>query len=299
MLRALGISWVATLGACHASTPAVPRAGEQLQVRRPGDAVEFAIIGDFGSAGPAEADVAALVHRWTPEFIVTTGDNNYVHGAASTIDENIGQYYHDFISPYVGEFGAGAAENRFFPALGNHDWRATDLAPHTDYFALPGNERYYTISWGPVDVFVVDSDPHEPDGIDADSAQARWLEQTMKAADGPWKLVLMHHPPYSSGDHGSSPALRWPYAQWGATAVIAGHDHHYERIEQDGILYFVNGLGGNPERYAVKTPVEGSAVRYNADHGAMRVYADTQGIRFEFVNRSGEIVDSVTRKPAG
>lgn len=294
-MRALVMTTLA-LGGCHAAAPAEPAAELQIRVERPGDSVGLAIVGDFGKAGAAASDVAALVHGWTPELIVTAGDNNYDDGAASTIDENVGQYYHDFIAPYAGGFGAGAAENRFFPALGNHDWRSTDLRPHTDYFTLPGNERYYTISWGPVDVFVVDSDPHEPDGIAADSAQAKWLEQAMMAADGPWKLVVMHHPPYSSGDHGPSEALRWPYREWGATAVVAGHDHHYERIEQDGLLYFVNGLGGNPSRYPVGDPVDGSAVQYNADHGAMRVYADRQGIRFEFVNRKGETIDSVTRK---
>jgi tartrate-resistant acid phosphatase type 5 len=281
--------------ACHAA-PAEPPASQQLRVAQPGDAVEFAIIGDFGKAGPAEADVAAMVVGWTPAFILTTGDNNYDFGAASSIDENIGQYYHAFIAPYTGKYGAGASENRFFPALGNHDWRTVDLKPYTDYFALPGNERYYAVSWGPVDAFIVDSDSHEPDGVDAHGRQAQWLKQALAEADGPWKLVLMHHPPYSSGDHGSSEALRWPYREWGATAVIAGHDHHYERLEVDGMLYFVNGLGGNPDRYAVHQPLPGSAKQYNDDHGAMRVYADAQGIRFDFVNRKGELVDTVSRK---
>lgn len=295
-VRALGLGAALASACAGGSGPAEPPPEQRLAVDRPGDAVEFAIIGDFGKAGPAEADVAALVHGWTPEFILTTGDNNYDDGAASTIDENIGQYYHDFIAPYAGRFGAGAALNRFFPALGNHDWRTSNLRPHTDFFALPGNERYYTVSIGPVDAFIVDSDPHEPDGVDAGSAQAQWLKQALAAADGPWKLVLMHHPPYSSGDHGSEEALRWPYHEWGATAVVAGHDHHYERIETGGMLYFVNGLGGNPNRYAVKAPVDGSVVRYNDDHGAMRVSADAQGIRFEFVTRTGDVVDTVTRK---
>lgn len=289
------------LGACPApSAPAEPAPGDQLPaIEHESDSVTFAIIGDFGYAGEAAADVSKLVHGWTPEIVITTGDNNYDDGAADTIDANIGQYYHDFISPYIGKYGPGAKENRFFPALGNHDWRTPDLKPHTDYFVLPGNERFYSVSWGPVDVFIVDSDPHEPAGVAADSAQAKWLEQQMRAADGPWKLVVMHHPPYSSGDHGSSEELRWPYAEWGATAVIAGHDHHYERIEQDGILYFVNGLGGNPKRYGVNDPIAGSAFRYNDDHGAMRVYADAQGIVFEFVDRHGATIDTVTRKRGG
>src|SRR5262249_14348743 len=97
--------------------------------------------------------------------------------------------------------------------------------------------------------------------------------------------------------HGSESDMQWPFAEWGATAVLAGHDHHYERIEKDGLLYFINGLGGFHERYPVKHAVEGSTVRYNDDWGAMRVSADAQGIRFEFITRKGELIDEAVRKP--
>ena len=61
--------------------------------------------------------------------------------------------------------------------------------------------------------------------------------------------------------------MQWPFAQWGADAVMSGHAHDYERIVRDGIVYFVNGLGG-ASRYSFGTPVTGSAVRYNAEGGA-------------------------------
>src|SRR5438105_6676911 len=103
--------------------------------------VRFAVIGDYGSASRPEADVANLVKSWEPDFIITTGDNNYEDGAASTIDQNVGQYYHDFIFPYKGRYGDGASFNRFFPALCNHDWQAAGARPYLDYFSLPGNGR--------------------------------------------------------------------------------------------------------------------------------------------------------------
>src|SRR5688500_7039657 len=64
--------------------------------------VVFAVIGDYGNAGPHEGAVAALVASWQPAFIMTTGDNNYPSGAPSTIDQNVGQYYHAWIAPYLG-----------------------------------------------------------------------------------------------------------------------------------------------------------------------------------------------------
>src|SRR3954464_7686127 len=95
---------------------------EPLEERALLSATRFAVIGDYGADQPAEGDVAALVKSWNPDYILTVGDNNYPTGSASTMDLNIGQYYHDFIYPYVGNYGAGATTNRFFPTLGNHDW---------------------------------------------------------------------------------------------------------------------------------------------------------------------------------
>lgn len=251
----------------------------------------FAVIGDFGSASQPEADVAALVKSWDPEFILTVGDNNYENGEAATIDANIGQYYHEFISPYAGTYGAGDTVNRFFPCLGNHDWVAAGAAPYLDYFTLPGIERYYEFVRGPVHFFSLDVDPHEPDGIDSNSVQAQWLKAQLASATEKWKIVYMHHSPYSScSRHGSYPILQWPYERWGASAVFSGHDHTYERILPGGIPYFVDGLGGK-SIYTFATPVAGSQFRYNGDYGAMRVEADQDSIVFTFVARTGDVVD--------
>src|SRR5688572_21671675 len=77
------------------------------------------VIGDYGSAYLGGASfsnvqaVANLIKSWNPDFIITTGDNNYPDGEASNIDTNIGQFFREYIYPYVGTFGAGASSNRF------------------------------------------------------------------------------------------------------------------------------------------------------------------------------------------
>ncbi|MCP4422162.1 MAG: alkaline phosphatase, partial [Chloroflexi bacterium] len=242
-----------------------------------------------------EKDVATLVNSWNVDYVITVGDNNYPDGAASTIDDNIGQYYQKYIGNYSGSYGVGSVENRFFPTLGNHDWRTETLQPYLDYFTLPNNERYYDVELDPVHLFALDSDPHEPDGISSTSTQATWLQTQMGNATAPWKLVAFHHPPYSSSSvHGSNGTMQqWPFAAWGATAVLAGHDHTYERIHQDGILYFVNGLGGR-SLYNIGDPVTGSVVRYNSDYGAMHIEAAPLCINFSFYSRSGILIDNVT-----
>ena len=254
-------------------------------------AVKFAVIGDYGMDNSAEADVAALIQGWQPNFVITTGDNNYPFGAADTSDANIGKYFHDYIFPYSGTYGSGADLNRFFPTLGNHDWVTQDAQPYLDYFTLPGNERYYDFVGGPVHFFAIDSDEHEPDGVNADSAQAAWLQQGLAASTSPWNIVYMHHPPYSSGYHGSTEWMQWPFAAWGADALLAGHDHLYERLLVDGIPYFTNGAGGGG-LYNFGDPLLESKFRYNANYGAMLVTASETEVLFEFYNRVGELVDS-------
>jgi hypothetical protein len=255
--------------------------------------VRFAIIGDYGLAGQPLADVAALVKSWNPDLILTTGDNNYPLGEAATIDQNIGQYFHEYIAPYPGAYGPGGEVNRFFPVLGNHDYYSEQGKPYLDYFTLPGNERYYDFIAGPAHFFALNGDYNEPDGVGASSAQAKWLQTGLSASISPWKIVYTHPAPYSSGLHGSSDWMRWPFAAWGASTVLAGHDHLYERLEIDGIPYFVNGIGGGPI-YSFKEAIPGSQARYNADYGAMLGEATPERLTFTFITRKGEVVDTLT-----
>ena len=271
--------------------PARPTPSASAQA---GDTVTFAVIGDYGMDTSGEGAVAALVKSWNPAFIITLGDNNYPSGEASTIDRVIGQYYHEFIYPYTGTYGAGAATNRFFPSLGNHDWVTAGAAPYLAYFTLPGNERYYTTTWGPVGLFAVDSDPNEPDGISSTSVQGQWLQASLAQSTACWKLVYFHHPPFSSGLHGSNLWMQWPFQAWGASAVLAGHDHTYERIVRSGFPYLVNGLGG-ATRYTFGAPVSGSVVRYAANYGALRVTASRTGITYEFIAIDGTLIDSYSQ----
>ncbi len=269
--------------------------------------VTFAAFGDYGSAGTNELAVANLVDSWNPDFIITTGDNSY---GSTAIDDNIGQYYSDYIGNYTGSYGSGSLTDRFFPSVGNHDY--TDgggINAHYSYFTLPGNERYYDFVQGPVHFFVIDSNPAgigtpaaPGDGRSATSAQAVWLQAGLAASTSPWKIVTMHHPPYSSStSHGSEIEMQWPYEDWGATAVFAGHDHVYERIirddNSDGVdfAYFTTGAGGR-SLYSFGTPVAGSQVRYNSDYGSMLVTASDTEITFDFwsVASGGTLIDTYT-----
>lgn len=256
----------------------------------------WAVIGDYGEAGPGAKAVADLVIGWQPDFIITTGDNNYPHGEAATIDRNVGQYYRAYIYPYKGTYGAGADRNRFFPSLGNHDWESHWAQPYLDYFTLPGHGRYYTFSWGSARFFALDSMPGEPDGVRSDSRQAHWLQRALATSSARWNIVYMHHPPYSSGRWGNSEWMQWPYQQWGADLVLAGHDHTYERLVVDRLPYIVNGLGGTA-RYPQTRSLPSSQLFFNEQHGALFCEADDERLRLRFVTVDGRTIDTYELRP--
>jgi hypothetical protein len=259
-------------------------------------AVRFAVVGDYGDDSADEGRVAALVKSWNPDFVVTTGDNNYPDGDASTIDTHIGKYYAPFIGGYRGSFGPGSPTNRFWPTPGNHDW-VVGLKAYVDYFTLPGNERYYDVDLGIVHLFAIDSDPHEPDGTSSESAQANWLKTRLASSQACYDVVYFHHAPYSSARHGSTVTMRWSFKAWGAEVVLAGHDHVYERLDVGGLPYFVNGLGGAEKYGFYGNPLPESRFRFNDEYGAMLVSAAREGITYEFLTTDGVKRDSLTVPP--
>lgn len=280
--------------------------------------ITFAVIGDHGTTNAQEAAVASLVASWEPSFVVSCGDGYYaVAGGTGTAkyDRSVGAYYGRWLKDITTSgslLPTGPAPiNAFFPALGNHDYSDATPSPRTylTYFTLPGsdfanssgNERYYDFVQGPVHFFILNSNRREPAGTSSTSAQAKWLKTQLAASSSSWNVVVAHHPPYSSDKkHGSVGYMRWPFAQWGADAVISGHTHDYERVLRDGVVYFVNGLGGAARRDAFGRPVAGSVVRYRADCGAQRVTATPTTLDFEFRDLNGALIDNyhLSRAPA-
>jgi hypothetical protein len=263
--------------------------------------VKFAAIGDYGDDNANEQAVADLIDNSLVDFIVTTGDNSY----GNNFDVNVGQYFSNYIGSYQGVYGNGSTENRFFPSPGNHD----NMSIYLSYFTLPGadipssntsgNERYYDFIRGPVHFFALNSNSSEPDGISATSTQAQWLQTQLAASSSIWKIVYMHHPPYSAGK--AEEIMRWPYEDWGASAVLCGHHHSYQRIHRDDnndgniIPYFVTGAGGRSLDSFSSTPPAGTMFQYNANYGTMIITADASTISFEFysIENGGTQIDFV------
>ena len=252
-----------------------------IEVDIAADSIVFAVIGDFGKAGNSEKKVAEMVNSWNPDFIITTGDNNYEDGKYSTIKRNISDYYGDFIYNYDApeQYHCNGAAfydrvNRFFPSPGNHDAaNPYGLIPYLNFFTLPQMEEYYHFTWGPVDFFSLNS---ATKGI---SDQQEWLTEEMGTANAPFRIVYFHHSPYSNGRHGNSEKMQWDYAGSSVDAVLTGHDHIYSvitREEDPNVHYVINGIGGKSLYECNQTPLQTGETNLfcsDSDYGAIRATA--------------------------
>src|SRR5262249_33609714 len=106
-------------------------------------------------------------------------------------------------------------------------------------------KRWYSSTvagWG-----LIRRDGNAPD----DGAQLAWLKDQLEQGKTAKNVfVFVHQPPFSLGDHcGSATSqMAWVelFEQYRVRAVFAGHDHAYERMERNGVRYFVTGGGGAP-----------------------------------------------------
>lgn len=235
--------------------------------------MKFAVVGDLGGNPGNDAnnrvqEVADLVHRLKVNDFFPIGDLDYSNAASfALLDANFGAYYHDLMYPYNGTYGAGAADNinRVWPAPGNHDWGNTVPNPnglqywHQIFAGVvpedplrPGKvKRYYSVLRGDVEFFLLSTDHNEdpvnnPDGVGRtpESEQGSWLRGALKRSAARYKVVLLHHPPYSSEPGKESTTFKWPFKQWGADMIVGGHAHNYERFDYEGIPCVVVGTGG-------------------------------------------------------
>jgi len=113
-----------------------------------------------------------------------------------------------------------------------------------------------------------------------------------------WKIVVFHHPPYSSGGrHGSDLRLRETleplFIKYNVSVVLNGHDHFYERIKpQHGIVYFVAGSGGQLAVGDIDKGSDITAKGFDTDRAFMVVEIAGDRMYFNAVSRLGEVVDS-------
>lgn len=130
-----------------------------------------------------------------------------------------------------------------YPSLGNHERNGE---PYFKYFSLPNNELWYSFDSGPVHFVCMDSNFRNS----FRPTQFLWLIKDLSRNTKPFTIVFFHHPPFSSGNDGSTKYLRWIWGVifefYNVDIVFNGHDHSYEHGKIGNVNYVVTGGGGAP-----------------------------------------------------
>lgn len=255
----------------------------------PEGAVTAVVIGDTGSGDAAQHQLAGVMLQQDPDLVLHTGDVVYPRGGACHYEDRFYEPYEELL-----------ASVPIYPVLGNHDILTENGKPYLTAFSLPaersGTERYYSFNYGPLHVAALDSELYYDDESIPAAQQREWLREDLRATDRPWKVVVIHRPPFNSSPyHGADPRvledLVGIFEEEGVNVVFAGHEHVYERLKPvNGITYFVTGGGGAELRGAgtsERTAV--SALR----HHVLRLEADPQRLQIEAVDIEGEVFDQV------
>jgi len=278
--------------------------------------IVWAHISDYGFDYPQRTDISNLVHSFNPDFIVGAGDNWQSGGTNSlvSLDNKTGAYYHDFIFPYIGAYGAGATEQRFLVVPGNHDHTPPGggpIVPGTyrlpmflSYFQTQQN--FEAVKW-PVHFFLIDNTDYMWDGdATATGRTALWLKARLAASTAPWKVVVLHYPPWCSGTgHINYTTRRWPFKAWGADILFSGHVHVYERfMHADGLVSIVCGSCNpaywtqfNPALIWQGSPITGSTFGYGVApqlKATSRMRATSHALTVDYIDTGLTVIDSVT-----
>lgn len=224
----------------------------------------FTVGGDDGIS-PNAAAVAEILAEEDARFHLHTGDLSCADGVQILWDTW-------FLNSEL-----YMRSRQIYPSIGNHEVEDIDAvrdAPlnlfergftddfgfgrstYLGRFALPGNEQWHSVDYGPIHLVSLDSDEDYYEG----SEQYQWLEEDLaEASQDPatsWIICLFHKPPYSASPvHGSSMGIRASFCplfdRYGVDLAFNGHDHNYERsfpmyaeeVTTDEMYYYENPGG--------------------------------------------------------
>lgn len=169
----------------------------------------------------------------------------------------------------------------FQSCVGSRDMAGNGPDLFAKYFRYPWIQcHYWSFDYGPVHIAVVD----QTVDYSTDSAQHVWLENDLAATTKPWKIVCLHAPGWSAGEHENNLDVQnyiQPLCeQYGVQLVMAGHNHYYARASVNGVQHVTTGGGGAPlstpdpeypnilvvKKYLhyCKIDIDGSTLRFSA-----------------------------------
>lgn len=246
-----------------------------------------------------QSATAELVETTKPDAVFALGDLQYPAGTAGAFlagyDRSWGRFKQiTYPVPGNHEYGGDPGASGYFGYFGQ---RATPRDPE----CTTSCRGYYSFDLGAWHVVALNSNcdvlPHG-DGCSRGSAQNRWLERDLKAANKTTgcTVVLSHDPRWSSSSGAGSPELD-PLVETmydnGVDLLISGDAHTYERFvgqtpagsvdEKTGITQIIVGTGG-AHFTGLHTPGPNSLVAKPQVFGVLRLTLQTAGYKWKYLS---------------
>jgi acid phosphatase len=269
----------------------------------------FLLFGDWGRKG--QRDQAAVATQMglaaaalKARFVASLGDNFYDYGVVSTDDP---QWKESFEDVYT----APSLQVPWHVILGNHDYRGNCQA-QIDYSArsprwrmparyfsrteaIPGGKSILMV-YTDTSPFVTSYAKNElmwPNIRSQDTAaQLEWVDRTLRESKAEWKIVLGHHPIYSSGEHGDTPELIDRFLpllkRHGVHLYFNGHDHDLQHQEAGGIHFFCVGAGSTVRPIASLH----DSIFAKSTPGFAAVSVGEKGVKVRLTAATGEVLHS-------
>ncbi|HEY2516890.1 MAG TPA: metallophosphoesterase [Polyangiaceae bacterium] len=218
------------------------------------DPFTFLLYGDDRTDEAGHASVVKAMRAAPSDFLINTGDL-----VASGGSESDWQSFFDVESPLL-------KDRCVFACIGNHELIDGTGETYLKYFgptfdAVGEGEPpklYGSFRWADARFFLLDAMESFGEG-----PERNWIDDELARAEREpglvWRIVVMHHGPWSAGPHGGNPrairaALPDLFSRHHVDLVVAGHDHIYERGFASGLRYLISGGGGAPV-YPVDGPL--------------------------------------------
>jgi Calcineurin-like phosphoesterase len=237
----------------------------------PRASIRFTAFGDYGAGGEDERAVGRVAAAQQPAFTVVPGDNSYLAAAPPLFDHNI-----------FAPMRALLAEGPFIATLGEHDLAWFGGRAVARALGLPNGGNRYVWDYGPLRFVLL--------GLDADRADLAVLRSALARPGARHVYVVVHRPP----GHGN-PVLA--AARGRVTAVLAGHNHRYERRVVDGVPVLTVGTGGAPRSGDESlTPRSADAAASLAVFGVLRVDDRPGRVVMAFIDSAGRVRDRLVMR---
>ncbi|MBL4879760.1 MAG: metallophosphoesterase, partial [Oleispira sp.] len=259
-------------------------------------AISFSVVGDTQGNPVVWQRIAELMAQKNPQFIVHVGD-------LVQYGPNKDDWTDEFFKPANNLL----SYTPLYPAIGNHEMNDEKFY---EYFGLPFDDAFYSIKKGELILIFVDTNKDILPG----SEQYRKLEHLLASSQEQWKIVVHHHPIFTSDKNSYRSSLMAAstkgdpnithlknlYVSYAVDLTLSGHVHGYERTlpilknhinKEEGVTHIVSGGGGGRFK---RIPYENNWFLAEALHENhyLNISIRENKLQVEAIDTTGVIFDS-------